>query len=266
MYRVLLFVRAISLSELSERCQVEIEIENLLNLRHPVIPPLIGCVLSVESTGRRKFRTVRLYVTEGSLSDILSNPPAWRAPTMKAKTVVGIELELRFAHGLGLLHGAMKQGNILFDADRRIQIADFSRIYLETGGAEPFSGEGWGPATGVFALAPLLFEVAVRRSAIPPIGSAGGSPLPATVPEFVSSPESSCRSSFADIVARLKESCFKIIATVHSDEVSAFVSSVESSEQGREKQQTEPPQILVRWRRKTQSGTENRRTVPRNRF
>jgi serine/threonine protein kinase len=45
------------------------------------------------------------------------------------------------AHGLGLLHGGLKASNILFDADRRIQIADFSPIRLETGAVELFSGE-----------------------------------------------------------------------------------------------------------------------------
>jgi hypothetical protein len=49
--------------------------ENLLNLRHPMIAPLIGCVLPVESSGQREFETVRLYATEGSLADVLSNPP-----------------------------------------------------------------------------------------------------------------------------------------------------------------------------------------------
>jgi serine/threonine protein kinase len=51
-------------------------------------------------------------------------------------------LGLRFAHVLGLLHGGLKASNAIFDADRQIQIADFSPIRLETGAAEPFSGEG----------------------------------------------------------------------------------------------------------------------------
>jgi hypothetical protein len=37
--------------------------------------------------------------------------------------------------------------------------------------------------------------------------------------------------SFAEIVARLKANRFEIMASVDSDEVSAFVSRVESSEQ-----------------------------------
>jgi hypothetical protein len=72
----LTLVKAISLSGSIERREIEAEMENLLNLRHPMIAPLIGCVLPVESSGQRKFRTVRLYATDGSLTDILSNPPA----------------------------------------------------------------------------------------------------------------------------------------------------------------------------------------------
>jgi serine/threonine protein kinase len=62
-------------------------------------------------------------------------------PTAKAKAVGRIALALRFAPGLGLLHGALKPGNVLFGADRRIQIADFTPIRLERGEVESFSGE-----------------------------------------------------------------------------------------------------------------------------
>jgi hypothetical protein len=91
-------MKAIPLSGLIERRQIETEIENLLNLRHPMIATLIGCVLPVKSSGPREFReskTVRLYVTEASLADVLLNPPAWWTPPVKAKAVVGIALGLR---------------------------------------------------------------------------------------------------------------------------------------------------------------------------
>jgi hypothetical protein len=74
--------------------------ENLLNLHHQIITPLIGCVLPVESSGRREFRTVRLYATEGSLADVLSNPPESWTPTVKAKAVV--ELRLGFVLRMAL--------------------------------------------------------------------------------------------------------------------------------------------------------------------
>jgi hypothetical protein len=43
-------VKTIFLSGLIKRCQIETEIDNLLNLRHPMIAPLIGCVFPVESS------------------------------------------------------------------------------------------------------------------------------------------------------------------------------------------------------------------------
>jgi hypothetical protein len=46
--------------------------------------------------------------------------------------------------------------------------------------------------------------------------------------------ESSRRSLFAEIVAQLKANRFEIMITVDFDEVSAFVSRVESSEQAGE--------------------------------
>jgi serine/threonine protein kinase len=101
-----------------ERRYIETEMENLLNLRHPMIAPLIGCVFPVKSNRQQNFKIMRLYATDDSLADVLSDPPAWWTPTMKAKVVMGIALGLRFAHGLGLLHGAVKASNILFDADR----------------------------------------------------------------------------------------------------------------------------------------------------
>jgi serine/threonine protein kinase len=231
-------VKSISLSPFIDRCQIETEVENLLNLRHQMITPLIGCVFPVESSGRWELKTVRLYATESSLADVISDPPAWWTGTAKAKAVVGIALGLRFAHSLGLLHGALKATNILFDADHRIQIADFSPMRLETGEVEPFSGEEWSPKADVSAFASLLFEIAVGRHSTPLISAADRPPFPASVPEFVSriieegrSPESRHNLSFVDIVESLKAERFQIMAGVDFDEVSAFVSWVESSEE-----------------------------------
>jgi hypothetical protein len=223
-------VKSVSLPAPIGRCQIATEIENLFNLRHPLIAPLIGIVFPVESGGRRELKTARLHASGGSLADVLANPPPWWTPTAKAEAVVGIALALRFAHGLGLLHGAVKADNVLFDADRRIQIGDFSPIRLETGAVEPFSGEKWAPAADVCAFASLLSEIA--------IGPPGAPPVPARVPEFVSrmmedgrSPESQRRLSFVDIVELLKENRFEIVAGVDSEEVAAFLARVESAEQ-----------------------------------
>jgi serine/threonine protein kinase len=180
-----------------------------------------------------------LHAAEGSLADVLSAPPAWWTPTARAKAVAGIALGLRFAHGLGLLHGGLKASNVLFDAERRIQIVDFSPTRLDKGAVEPFSGDGWSPAADVSAFAALLSEIAV--------GAAGGPAVPPGVPEFVSrtieegqSPGSQPRLSFVGIVARPKENRFQIMAGVDSEEVSAFVRGVELAEQSGKWEETQP--------------------------
>jgi hypothetical protein len=68
-------VKTISLPGFIERCQIETEIANLLNLRHPMIAPLIGYLFSVESSGWGGFKTVRLYAAGGSLAEVLSDAP-----------------------------------------------------------------------------------------------------------------------------------------------------------------------------------------------
>jgi serine/threonine protein kinase len=128
---------------------------------------------------------VRLYATESSLVDVISNPPAWWTPTAKAKAVVGIARELRFAHGIGLLHEAVEANNILFDAEWRIQTADLGPIRVESGEVEPYSGEGWALTVDVSAFISLLSGIAVDRSATPLIGAAGSPPFRSGVPAIV---------------------------------------------------------------------------------
>jgi hypothetical protein len=115
----------------------------------------------------------------------------------------------------------VKASNIPFDADRRIQIADFSPICLETGEVESFSGEEWAPTADVSAFVSLLFEIAVNSTATSPIGVTGVRPFPAAIPAFVSrmiedwrSPKSAHRPSFAEIIARLKDNRFEIMTGV----------------------------------------------------
>jgi serine/threonine protein kinase len=227
--RSLIVVKSICLSDSISKSQIESEIANLVNLRHPLIASPIGFA---ESTSPRRLKIARPYAAGGSLAEVLSDAPPWWTPTAKAKAITGIALGLRFAHSFGLLHGGLKASNVLFDADRRIQIADFSPIRLQTGDAEPFSGEGWSPAADVCAFGFLLFEIAVVRHDAQP----GAAPL---IPAFVSaiieegrSPSPTAVLSFADILQSLQANNFAILAGVDSAEVCAFVDSVESSEQG----------------------------------
>jgi tRNA A-37 threonylcarbamoyl transferase component Bud32 len=59
---------------------------------------------------------------------------------VKAKTVAGIVLALRFAHSLGLVHGQLTTNNIVFDSDHCIEMVQFNPIVLE--GGENESQEG----------------------------------------------------------------------------------------------------------------------------
>jgi hypothetical protein len=215
--------------------KVEREIENLSNLRHPLIAAPIGFAFSP-----RELKIGRLHAVGGSLAEVVSSNPASWTPTAKAEAVVGIALALQFAHGLGLLHGGLNSGNVLFDGGRRIQIADFRPMRRDGG----FSGEGeeWSLQANVSAFAMLLFEiVAGRPSPSPPPSAAeanGELILPPDVPAFVSEiierglrPSSGEELSFIASFEILKRNGFRIVAGVDSDEVTAFISRVESAAQ-----------------------------------
>jgi hypothetical protein len=150
----LIVVKSVSLA----KSQTESEIANLVSSRHPLIASPIGFA---ESTAPRPLKIAWRYAVGDSPTEVPSDAPSWWTPMAKAKAIAGIALGLRSAHGLGLLHRGLKASNVLFDADQRIQIADFSPIRLEAGDAEPFAGEGGSPAAEVCAFAPLLFEIAV---------------------------------------------------------------------------------------------------------
>jgi serine/threonine protein kinase len=118
---------------------------------------LFSCIVEL-STAPQRLNIARPDEAGGSLAEVFSDAPPWWTPTAKAKAIAGIALGLPFAHGLGLLHGGLKASNVLFDADRRIQIADFSPIRLETSDSEAFSGEEWSPAADVCTCASLLLR------------------------------------------------------------------------------------------------------------
>jgi hypothetical protein len=225
------------------------EIEKLINLRHPCIAAPIGFVLRIESGSRRELKIVRMYLEGCSLLEVISMNPIWWTSTVKAKTVAGLVLGLRFAHSLGLFHGHLTGHNILFDSDRCIQIVDFNTIVLDVGDSEMememesenesqdgtqlvgFSGKRWTPEGDIEAFASILFELVFG---CPPQCEAS---IPTGIPDFVSriiktglSPISGRSSSFNTILDILKQNDFSIEDGVDSGEVSAFVSWVESVE------------------------------------
>jgi hypothetical protein len=233
-------VKAFDVSEFEAgEIEIEIEIENLWNLRHPLIAAPIGFALAV---GEGQLKIGRLHAAGGSLAEVVSSNPAWWTPTAKAKAVVGIALVLRFAHGLGLLHGGLNSGNVLFDGGRRIQIADFSPMRRGGGfsGEGEGEGQGWSPQADVSAFAMLLFEIVAGRPWSRPSDAMADTEVivPPGVPSFVSEmiegglqrrARPRRELSFIAIIETLKENDFRIVSGVDSDEVSAFVSGIESA-------------------------------------
>jgi hypothetical protein len=174
-----------------------------------------------------------MHAAGGSLAVVVSSNQAWWTPTAKAEAVVAIALALRFAHGLGLLYGGLNAGNVLFDGEGRIQIADFSPMRRDA----IFSVEGWAPRVDVSAFAMLLFEIVA--SPPPSTAKAAGEViLPPGIPGFLSEiiegglrPIPRKELSFIAIFETLEANDFRIVARVDSDKVSAFVRRVESAVQ-----------------------------------
>jgi serine/threonine protein kinase len=178
------------------------------------------------------------YFEDCSLVEVLRVNPIWWTSTGKAKAIASIVLGLRFAHSLGLIHGHLTVNNILFDSDYCIQIVDFNRIVLEVGENESeevtqladFSGEGWTLAKDIQAFTSILFELVSGHP------RQDETSIPTGIPDFVSkmiksgvSPMSRGSYSFNTILKILKQNKFQIEDGVDSEEISRFVSWVESA-------------------------------------
>jgi serine/threonine protein kinase len=177
-------------------------------------------------------------VEGGSLAEVLVTKPEWWTPTVKTKAIAGIALGLRFAHSFGLIHGRLTASSILFDADHRIQIADFDLFRFEEREGEntaevEFSGD-------ILAFVSLLFEIVVGHPATLSSGAHSEGIVGPKALELVSSIieasryDSGRRSSFHHIVDILKQNSFEIVDGVDSVEVLAFVHWVELLEQADE--------------------------------
>jgi serine/threonine protein kinase len=236
---ILIFVKSITLSRIVGKFEIKQKIATLINLRHPCISGLIGFVFPNEFSESRELQIVGLYAEYGSLAEVISASPLWWTATMKAKTVVGIVLGLRYAHSFGLLHGGLTTKNIHFDSDHHIQITDFGLIGLKIWGNEGLvhigglSDEGWTPKIDICGFVSIFLEIVVGPSA------QYETSIPSDVPEFVSDiiksrlwseSESERNRSFLDIFNILRRNDFQILDGVDSTEVSTFVSWVELSE------------------------------------
>jgi hypothetical protein len=218
-----------------------LEIENLLNLCHPCILAPIGFIFCPDWTVSDKLKIVGLYSEGNSLTEVISMNPVWWTATVKAKTIAGIVLGLRFVHSLGFIHGHLNSSTIRFDVDHRIQITNFSRIGLRIEeseqGADVFSGERWSPDPDVRGFLSILIEIIIGHPAM--LSGVGKDPVivPTDIPMFVSKliearqlPKSRIRQTFNDIFDVLKDHDFRIVPGVDSDDVLAFVRWVESFE------------------------------------
>ncbi len=150
----------------------EREARALARVRHPGIV----AVHEVGSTGGRLWYAMDL-VEGTSLADELAEGPY--APEDGARLVRDVADAVAAVHGHGLVHRDLKPANVLLDADGRPYVGDFG-LALELGGGaddltltgqvigtpaymapEQAKGEGAsaGPATDVYALGAILYEV-----------------------------------------------------------------------------------------------------------
>jgi hypothetical protein len=173
-------VKSLSISPLIERRHIETEITEI-------------CVI------RRGIWRARGTTDRAVAGDWAFSP---RSSSESARVVDG----LRFAQGIGLLHAAVKAGNVLFDADRLIQIADFRAVRLEAGEVELLSGKKVSPSADVCGFASLLSEIAIGAG-------------------------SSTTGDRLNLGGGYRSS---IPSSANSEEVSAFAARVESVEQSGE--------------------------------
>jgi tRNA A-37 threonylcarbamoyl transferase component Bud32 len=119
----LIVVKSIRLPDSVEDREIKNAIETSIRLHRRSIAGAIGFVFPVKSADGRELKIVQLFIEGTSLEEALTSDPAWWTAT--AKAVAGIALRLDFVHSLGLVHGDLTASNIIFDSERRIEIADF---------------------------------------------------------------------------------------------------------------------------------------------
>jgi hypothetical protein len=219
---------------------IELELDKLLNLRHPCIAAPIGFVLPNELSESQELKIVRLYVEDISLAEVISMNPVWW--TAKAKAVAGIVLGIRFAHSLGLIHGHLNSRNIFFDSAHRIEITEFGVMGQEVEenendgdvGVRSFSGAEWSPKIDLEGFVSILVEIIVGRPATQSGVSNGQTIFPADSPMFVLKMIPADQwaggricESFNDVFDLLKKNDFEIPSGVDSAEVLTFITWVE---------------------------------------
>jgi hypothetical protein len=215
-------------------------LEMLTHLKHSSIAPLFGIVFPTNSTN---FTIATLYYRNGSLKQVLANPPSWWTPTAKSKTIAAIVVGMRFAHSLGCAHGSLKPSNILFNEKEHVQIVDFCSNQLQGRVRKEADDESKALAMDVAAFCSILFEIVVGRSVVAQISpyhefeielvdNGEQVEIPSLIPSFMMFlfAHRSFQHSFGEIYEALKENDFNIVEGNDVDEVLRFVSSLEASE------------------------------------
>jgi serine/threonine protein kinase len=218
-------------------------LEMLTHLKHPFIAPLCGIVFPTDSAN---LMIAAPYYENGSLKDVLANPPSWWTPTAKSKAIVGIVLGMRFAHSLCCAHGSLKPSNILFDKDKCVQITDFCSTGLHEGVSNNFELNEprvvWNGNEDLFWFSSILIEILVGRSLVVKISQfeeveicfaddGERVAIPSFIPSFLGEliernlwPQRQ-KSSFHEIYEVLKSNDFDIVEGTDVNEVLRFVSS-----------------------------------------
>jgi serine/threonine protein kinase len=235
----------------------------LTALKHPLVLGLRA------HTPVRSPSIVTEFAGNGSLASLLTAGGQRHlcGPNRLAKVIAGIALAMRFAHSRGTVHRDFSPENILLDWDWTVRIADFGHgASLD---APPLirldAAEDWRSvdsrcfapechdgtfrcASDVLAFELILFEILARRPAFPkPLNRwqiafmVNVEDARPEIPEAVVAParvliedcwaaEPDDRPTFEEIVDRLAEMQFKVIAHVNSAKVAEFVKWIEDWE------------------------------------
>lgn len=112
------------------------------------------------SHNERNFILVQEYLSGGTLQDKLAFQLSWQE---KLKIAEQICQAMIFAHNNRIVHGHLRTTNILFTADGRVKLTDFSLqddvSYVENADCYHLQGEARSRAADIFATGVVLYQL-----------------------------------------------------------------------------------------------------------
>ncbi len=156
-------------------------------LQHPHILPIYDVCADSQPP-----YLVMPYLPGGTLARRIAAAPGGLPPADVMRVTTQIASALDYLHQRGIVHRDLKPGNILFDADNNAYLCDFgiARLVDQEGRAgavagtreyrapEVAAGQPATPASDIYALGMVVFEMLTGRRADPLAGCPGGlSPL-----------------------------------------------------------------------------------------